>query len=188
MALKHSAAASHPALWSSCLPDKKNASQLTVVCSHCYRAVNFAPWSSTDPNEASHFNSMSISCPIPNTHTHTHLQPIGLSLPLLWNSSVPPLSYFSIYSRRAPAVSKMPAVSFCFRFLTVWRIWEDGGGLVGWEVFQFKSLRFLGPPGVIFIHIHSHGGCRDGAERPSVRIGRVCQCIWFDAKQMFKLL
>lgn len=54
---------------------------------------------------------------------------------------------------------------------------RTGGGLVGWEVFQFKSLRFLGPPGVIFIHIHSHGGCRDGAERPSVRIGRVCHTV-----------
>lgn len=51
------------------------------------------------------------------------------------------------------------------------------GGLVGWEVFQFKSLRFLGPPGVIFIHIHSHWGCCDGAERPSVRIGRVCHTV-----------
>ena len=49
-----------------------NAPQLTVVCSHCCPAANFAPWSSTDPNEASHFNSTSISCPIPNTHTHRH--------------------------------------------------------------------------------------------------------------------
>lgn len=32
----------------------------------------------------------------------------------LWNLSVPPLSYFSINSNRAPAVSKMPAVSFRF--------------------------------------------------------------------------
>lgn len=113
--------------------------------------TNFALWSPADFNEI-HITSNS-SCMhklhATNSHTHTHLQPIRLSLPRLWNLSVPPLSYFSIYRRRAPAVSRMPAVSFCFASLLSDRFF---GGVGGWEVLQFKSLCFSGP-GVIFIRL-----------------------------------
>ena len=68
----------------------------------------------------------------------------------------------------------MPAVSFCFHFLTVWQIWEDGG----WWGERSSSLNhFLGPRSHIHTYPLSRRLLRQGGERPSLRIRRVCHTV-----------